>query len=75
MSSSSRARFEVDPRTGIAAARVDPDDLIADPNPIFEEILATDPADLDLEVRGDPALFQEVQPGAGHPTALSSRGI
>jgi hypothetical protein len=54
-------RFEVDLRTGIAAARVDPEDLVADPNPIFVEILAADPADLDLEVRGDPALFQKVR--------------
>jgi hypothetical protein len=60
MSSSSRTRFEIDPRTGIAAARVDPAELIADSNPVFEQILAADPADLDLDVRGDSRLFRPI---------------
>jgi hypothetical protein len=67
MSSSSRTRFEIDPRTGIAAARVDPAELIADSNPVFGQILAADPADLDLEVRGDPRLFR--------PVSIASRSV
>jgi hypothetical protein len=56
-------RFDVDPRTGIASARVDPQSFIADSDPQFEEILAADPMDLDLEVRGDPELFEPPEQG------------
>lgn len=65
-------RFDVDPRTGIASARVDPHSFIADSDPQFEEILAADPTDLDLEVRGNPELFEP--PGQGRETAADPAG-
>jgi hypothetical protein len=71
MWSSSPTRFELDARTGIFAARTDPSEFVADSDPNFEQILATDTNELELEVRGDLALMR---PASSPQLAAPSRG-
>lgn len=51
--------------------RVSPDELVADPNPDFERILASEADQLELEVRGNPELFRLVEQ-AGHPASIDA---